>query len=291
MSNSANNTNVLGIASQAADQSEALATAEALSANVAKALEPRHVGCSTFFTLPEGYKLEDVTSQLEKALPTRSRAQGTVNLGDVPSLLAYCTDQVAQERGYIYADPNTLTITAVFNDQRSTLHPGWRDHRATYTAQYTPEFKKWKENNGKAMGQQEFAEFIEDNYADLAGTDAQVLLAVATTIQATSGINFSSARRLQDGQTQLTYNEVIDAKAGSDGALKIPQTFTLGLRIFANGDGYKLTARLKYRLAAGGSVKFWYELDRADRAVEDAFAGYVNTVREQSGYTVLIGRP
>ena len=35
----------------------------------------------------------------------------------------------------------------------------------------------------------------------------------------------------------------------------------------------------------------WYELDRPERAVEDAFAGYVNTVREQSGYAVLIGRP
>ena len=121
------------------------------------------------------------------------------------------------------------------------------------------------------------------------GQVAQNLLAVATTIRATNGINFSSARRLQDGQTQLTYNEVIDAKAGTDGALKIPQTFALGLRIFKNGEGYKLTARLKYRINSG-QVKFWYELERPERAVEDAFTGYVETVREQSGYTVLIGK-
>ena len=140
------------------------------------------------------------------------------------------------------------------------------------------------------MGQTEFAEFLEDNFADLAGADAQTLLNVATTIQATTGINFASARRLQDGQTQLTYNEVVDAKAGADGALKIPQTFALGLRIFKNGDAYKLTARLKYRLH-GGSVKFWYELDRPERAIEDAFTGYVATVREKSGYRVLIGMP
>ena len=38
---------------------------------------------------------------------------------------------------------------------------------------------------------------------------------------------------------------MIDAKAGADGALKIPQAFNLGLRIFKNGEGYKLTARLK----------------------------------------------
>jgi uncharacterized protein YfdQ (DUF2303 family) len=267
---------------------EALALAEQLMANTAATLKPVTIDEATFVTLPPGYSLENITAQLEKANPNRNRAQGTVVLGDVDSLLAYCDDQQMQDSGYIYADPDRLTITAVFNDQRNPSVPGWRDHRASFSATTTPEMKKWLANDKKQMGQTEFAEFLEDNFADLAGADAQTLLNVATTIQATTGINFASARRLQDGQTQLTYNEVVDAKAGADGALKIPQTFALGLRIFKNGDAYKLTARLKYRLHSG-SVKFWYELDRPERAVEDAFAGYVATVREKSGYRVLIG--
>ncbi|WP_343593793.1 DUF2303 family protein [Paracidovorax wautersii] len=283
-------TNVLATLGHAEEKPAALRVAEALAASVASALETRHEGTATLITLPDGYRVEDITALVEKTQPARNRPQGIVGLGDVPSLLAYCADQVAQERGYIYADPDSRTITAVFNDQRSTLFHGWRDHRAVFAATFTPEFKKWLEQSGKPMSQQEFSEFIEDNYADLNGEDGQTLLNVATTIQATTGINFSSARRLQDGQSQLTYNEVIDAKAGSDGALKIPQTFTLGVRIFKNGDGYKLTARLKYRLAGGG-VKFWYELDRPERAVEDAFNGYVQTVREKTGYTVLTGKP
>jgi hypothetical protein len=64
----------------------------------------------------------------------------------------------------------------------------------------------------------------------------------------------------------------------------------LGLRIFKNGEGYKLKARLKYRLAGGG-VKFWYELDRPERAIENAFAGYIEKVQADSGYRVLIGNP
>lgn len=281
-------TNTLGISSFE-DTPEALSIAEKLAANVAGTLAPRTIGNATFVTLPDGYNIQDISAKIEATLPHRHRAQGVVQLGDVPSLLAYCNDQVAQERGYIYADPDARTITAVFNDQRSTLAPGWRDHRAHFAAAYTPEFKKWMDKNGQAMGQTEFAEFVEDNLADIQGDQAQTLLAVATTIQATNGINFSSARRLQDGQTQLTYNEVIDAKAGTDGALKIPQTFALGLRIFKNGEGYKLTARLKYRINSG-QVKFWYELERPERAVEDAFTGYVETVRSESGYTVLIGK-
>lgn len=281
-------TNTLGAIGAAATECEALQIAEQLAASVAGALQLRNHGNATFATLPAGYQLQDITAKIEQAEPQRSRKQGVVILGDVASLLAYCADQAAQDYGYIYADPDSRTIAAVFNDQRDV--PGWRDHRAHFTAQITPECKRWLEHDKKAMGQAEFSEFIEDNFADLNGQDAQTLLNVATTIQASTGINFNSARRLQDGQVQLTYNEVIDAKAGADGALKIPQTFTLGLRIFKNGDGYKLTARLKYRLASG-SVKFWYELERPERAIEDAFTGYVNTVREKSGYTVLIGKP
>jgi hypothetical protein len=88
---------------------------------------------------------------------------------------------------------------------------------------------------------------------------------------------------------QLGYTEVIDAKAGADGALTIPREFTLGLRLFKNGGGYALKARLKYRLG-GGNVKFWYELDRPERAIEDAFNGYIEQVKTESGYSVLIGQ-
>ncbi len=283
---------ILGTSLDAAhDKAEPLLLAESLMASTAAALAPIHVGDTVFSVLPPGFRRDDITDAVEKAQTLRNRPQGTVHLGDVGSLLTYCTDQVAQNQGYIYADPDARTITAVFNDQKSTLAPGWRDHRAVFKAEYTPEFSKWLNKNGpgNSMGQTEFAEFIEDNFADLAGDDAKNLLTVATTIQAASGINFSSAKRLQNGQTQLTYNETIDAKAGTDGALQIPQTFNLGLRIFKNGGGYKLIARLKYRLHSGG-VKFWYELDRPERAVEDAFTGYVQEVRDKSGYTVLIGK-
>lgn len=240
---------------------------------------------------PKDYQLHDLSSAVEKAQPVRNRKQGTVTIKSLDSLLAYCADQVATEAGYIYADPDHRTITAVFNDQRGAP-AGWRDHRAVFKAEYTPEFSKWMGRNGhtNAMAQTDFAEWIEDNMADIQEPGAQQLLEVATTIQATTGINFSSAKRLQNGQVQLAYTETIEARAGQGGALEIPREFTLGLRIFKNGGGYLVKARLKYRLHTGG-VKFWYELDRPERAVEDAFKGYVDTLTEKSGYQVLLGSP
>lgn len=265
---------------------EALAIADQLATSLAATMAPRETKGVTTVLAPAGYSLHDITDKIEKAQPYRNRKTGTTALLSLDSFITYVDEQERADEGYIYANPERLTITAVFNDYRDL--PGWRDHRATYEAAYTPEFKRWAEHNRKAMSQTEFAEFIEDNLADLTGNEGRSLLEVATTIQAKTDINFSSAKRLDNGQVQLGYTEVIDAKAGSDGALNIPREFTLGLRIFKNGDGYAIKARLKYRLHSG-TVKFWYELDRPERAVEDAFQGYIEQVKERTTYTVLIG--
>lgn len=271
------------------DTPELFNIAEHLMNQAAAALRPETVGHAYFVNVPPGYRHEDVTLQVRKAAPAPHRKQGVIELASVESFIIFCKEQECEKTGYIYASHDTRTMTAVFNDNRS-LDAGWRDHQAKFQAKFTPEFQRWLDNNGysRAKNQSEFAEFIEDNLADITEPAAQQLLEVATTIQAKTDINFSSAKRLHDGQVQLGYTESINASAGANGALQIPKEFALGLRIFRNGDGYKLRARLKYRLASG-QVKFWYELDRPERAVEDAFTGYINAVGERSGYVVLLG--
>lgn len=269
---------------------DAMAYATALNALAGAALEPANINGHHFVMVPKDFKREDITEAVEKAQPVPTRKRGTVALKDVASFLAYCQHQGCADTGYIYADPDARTMTAVFNDHRNVDDGGWRDHRATLKAEYTPEFERWLRNSAQHKNQSEFSDFIEDNFADLAGDDAQLLLNVATTIQAKTDINFSSAKWLESGQVQLTYNEVINATAGANGALIIPKSFSLGLKLFKNGAGYLIKARLKYRLGQGG-VKFWYELDRPEKSVEDAFAGYVDQVRNESGYGVLLGAP
>jgi uncharacterized protein YfdQ (DUF2303 family) len=283
--------NIPGTLEAKAALCDAIQIGQVMTALAAAVSEPSQIDGYHFATVPAGYTHKDVTDLVEKTQPTPNRKRGTVVVKDMSSLLAYCDAQQvankAQATGFIYADPDKRSITAVFNDQRDSV-AGWRDHRAEFTSEYTPEFKKWLNNDKQQRGQTEFAEFIEDNFADITEPAAQALLDVATTIQAKTDINFSSAKRLQNGQVQLQYTETIDARAGANGALEIPKEFTLGLRIFKNGSGYKIKARLKYRLH-GGAIKFWYELDRPERSIEDAFAGYVEQVRETSGYVVLLG--
>ena len=241
--------------------SDAQYTARVIADLAATASTPIENGDSIHILAPVGFVLHDISVAVEKMRDRPCRVKGDVRLSSLDSLLTIVKEQAEATKelefatsanGYIYADPDSRTITAVFNDQKNGM-PGWRDHRASFTAEFTPEFSRWRERNGsnRAMTQGEFAEFIEDNIADIPEPGAQQLLEVATTIQAKTNIAFSSAKRLQDGQTQLGYTETIDATAGVNGALSIPKGFELGLRIFKNGEGYKLKARLKYRLGGG----------------------------------------
>lgn len=247
-------------------------------------------GDAHFLVLPPDFKHIDLTKAIEGALPEPHRKSGVVALADLPSFLEYVGDQGAQDCTYIYASPDTRTLTAVLNEheQGHGSLPGWRDFRVSYTAELSREFSAWHKNDRKPMDQEEFATFVEDNIADIAEPTGETMLQVALTLQAKTEVAFSSHRRLDNGQVQLTYTENIDARAGA-GDIMIPREFALGLRLFKNGDGYKVRARLKYRLG-GGKVKFWYELDRVENAIEDAFKAYVDQARA-SGYTVLIGRP
>jgi uncharacterized protein YfdQ (DUF2303 family) len=244
---------------------------------------------TTHLVLPEGYKHVDLTAAVLAAQPAPVRKAGSVVLSDIGSFKTYVEDQGSVNGGYIYADPDGRTLTAVLNDQvQGDATAGWRDFRAVYQVELSREFDKWMRNNKQPMEQEQFAIFLEDNIADVCEPSGETLLSIALTLQAKNEVNFSTSRRLDNGQVQFTYTENIDARAGT-GSIEIPREFTIGLRLFKNGEGYKIRARLKYRLGAG-KVKFWYELDRPENSIEDAFKAYIKQASD-TGFTVLIGKP
>ena len=237
--------------------------------------------------LPPGWKREDLTTLVAAQKRAPARKRGSIELHDAASFIIYCEDQAASTEGYLYAITEKRCIVAVFNDHQAG--PGWQDHRATLALNLTREADLWMRNNGQQMEQEAFATFLEDNIADVVEPSGETLLKIALTLQAKTDVNFRSSRRLDNGQVQLQYVETIDARAG-DGSLEIPREFTIGIRLFKNEAGYKLRARLKYRLG-NGKVKFWYELDRPLDAIEDAFKGKADEVQEKCGYPLLYGVP
>lgn len=265
-------------------------TIEKVGALTVAAANVRSIGDAHFLILPPDYKHVDVTKAIEAAMPEPHRKSGNVVMSDLNSFMQFVVDQAAPEDCYIYAHPDSRTMVAVLNDhgQGHEGMPAWRDFRVSYTAELSREFSAWYKNDRQPMEQEAFATFLEDNVADISEPSGETMLQVALTLQAKTEVAFSSHRRLDNGQVQLSYTENIDARAGA-GDIMIPREFAIGLRLFKNGDGYKVRARLKYRLGAG-KVKFWYELDRVENAIEDAFKAYVDKART-SGFTVLIGKP
>jgi len=272
------------------DNNNGLAKAiEEIGAMALAAAAPHEVENTFHVVVPEGHKLIDLTAAIEKAGYAPHRKTGTVHLNEIASFNVFVADQGKAGKVYIYADPDARTLTAVLNDHvHGDEEAGWRDHRAIFKAELSREFDTWMRNNKVPMEQEAFAIFLEDNIADVVVPSGETLLQVALTLQAKTEVNFSSQRRLDNGQVQLAYSETIDARAAA-GSIEIPREFAIGARLFKNGEGYKVRARLKYRLG-GGKVKFWYELDRPETVIEDAFQAYINSARE-NGFTVLLGKP
>ena len=171
----------------------------------------------------------------------------------------------------------------------------WGDHRVVLALESSPEWARWTGNAGKDLPQVQFAEFLEENAPDVvvpaaaakAPNSAQ-MLDVALTLQAKTEVAFSSGVRLSNGQAQLQYHEVINATAGADGKLEVPERFYLSLRPFVGVSAYLVEARLRYRIS-GGKLTFRYDLARLHRVIEDVCKDTVQQLSEGLKLPVLIG--
>lgn len=220
------------------------------------------------------------------SMPTRKT--GHPNLFTAESLSTFVNDHKGDGTA-LYADTENRRIVAVLNGH-STDRPGWGDLQATLRLRETPEWQLWMGRNGKIAKQTEFAEHIEDCLADIVEPEGAVMLELAQHFQAAVKVNFRSARQLADGQRQLVYEETIDAKAGQRGEITIPQLFVVGVAPFEGSAGYRIQARLRYRLA-DGQLFIGYVLDRPDKVVRAAFDDVLAEVEETTGLKSLSGTP
>lgn len=238
---------------------------------------------------PGGYTTIDLTGDQYREYPRRKR--GTVATVDVASFAAYHAKH-ADEGAEVFADLDAATVTAVL-DAHTAGQARWQEHRLVLAMRKTQQWITWTSQNRVLMSQADFAEFLEDNAADIAPdgpVTAAELLEIAQEFQAHTKVNFSSGRRLQSGQTQFTYTEQIDATAGERGTLAIPSEFELGIRPFEDCDGYRIRARFRYRLA-DGALRLGYHLDDPAGKFRAAVNDVVEKAEDACGAPVMRGRP
>lgn len=241
--------------------------------------------------IPDGYELET----FEHMLPAPLRKKGTLMMTDRDSFIDFVMREGSLASCRIYADvnfaKNKVCLTAVINDNAETA-PNWRDYRVIYEPPKSVEWSTWTANDGKAMTQAAFANFLEENVKDIAtipdmpsGTQ---ILAMALDFEAKKEFLFKSAIRQQSGTVSI---ECVDREDDTTiKKMEFFQRFGIGIGPFFNGQMYQLLARLKYQ-TGNAKLTFWYELIRPDLILQDATNDLIKAIRDTTGFPVFYGQP
>ena len=227
-----------------------------------------------------------------------ARRAGTVRVRNVAAFAAYFGKH-ADEHSEVYGDLEAATVTAVLDAHRGSDHDDgeddasarWQQHRLVLALKTTQAWDAWLEFDRKMMPQVAFAEFLEDNYRDLAPegpVKAADLLEAAQHFTASTKTEFISGQRLRSGDLEIVLNEQTTAAAGKQRKIEIPEEFSLAIAPYEDCGRSLITARFRYRVS-NGSLLLGYFLNQPERVREDAVREIAEQVANETEREVWLG--
>ena len=245
---------------------------------------------ATPFDHPKGGKAVRLPNgsiqHLEPIDAVLTHVKQSVKMIDAESFVAYVNRfKGGGDKTTIFADYTGPKIKACI-DYHEKDRPDYLHHDVTFVPPWSEQWARWRGIDGKAMSQTDFAEFIEENMADVVDPAGAVFLDLVTGLQAKKKVSFESGIRLHDGSNQLTYNEEIEAKGRN--TMLIPSEFSIGVPIFYQGAAYKVRAFLRYRIDEG-RLLFTIKINRRLFVEQTAFSDITKLISEKTGLTVLNG--
>lgn len=272
--------------------------------------------------VPQGKTLESIKPHLDAWLDRPRRKEGIAVLQTLESLIAHANrHKTAHSAAFIDRYGNTPKMLVVFDyhekseipdgaethAERGEGRPDWLRHRGRYDFPFSPEWLAWTNQAGKEMGQEAFAEFLEDRAVDLIHPDlaiegtknlvALLGLTMATPsrmVELSRGLALTENRRVQQavsigsGEMKISY---ATEHQGQDGAeLKVPGAFLIAIPVFRAGDRFQVFVRLRYRVRSG-AVSWAYTLERVDDVREVAIDEAIQDLQEGTGLPVFVGTP
>lgn len=258
------------------------------SAGVSAALALQHADPdSTKFEVAEGVPLILAQPQvkiisLEHLLPAPVRPRVAVQLTSKEDLINYLTQQAKREgdNPAIFADRDHLTLTA-FLDYHRPGAPSWCLHRVTVAYKESHQFARWKAANGKKMGQEEFATFLEENITDILNPTGADVVTFATHLEVTRTERFKEARNLANGEVNFTFTN----ESSGDSAVKFPTEMTLSLPLWINGDHIAIKTKLYYRVIEG-RLSFWFKLMHLEETIDHLWNEHIGWLRSEAEGTL-----
>lgn len=247
--------------------------------------------------------LRVVNLQGDEYLDWPARKRGTVTVRNVASFRQYY-EKHHDDASEVFADLDAGTVTAVLDAHGTYTQGGggedgarWQTHRLILALQLTQPWKDWTAQDRKFMGQEAFAEFLEEHASDVDGSGkvkTMDLYEAAQHFKATLKVNVKSAKRLQDGQTQFEYTEEIQSAGrpgAGNGTIEMPNEFDLAIRPYEDAVARPVAVKLRYRIGDGGRLALGYFMNEPARVAREAVAEVVAKLAEECSVTVMHGQP
>ncbi|GAA1026871.1 hypothetical protein GCM10009557_06120 [Virgisporangium ochraceum] len=240
------------------------------------------------FRLGDKVQVVDLTTDQYRDVPARKT--GTVHVRDVGSFVAYWAKHSTKGVSEVYADRGRCTVTAVL-DAHATGIAGWGEHRLVLTLVHSSALTAWLGADGRLMPQEQFAEFLDDNRADIHSPSAAEMLEIAQTLEGTTKVDWQAGHRIADGQRRIGFVETSTARAGQKGELAIPTVIQVAVPVFEGAEqAHVLEARFRHRIE-GGALKLGFKLARPQDVITSAFDHALGELGEACDATVLRGTP
>jgi uncharacterized protein YfdQ (DUF2303 family) len=235
-----------------------------------------------------GAQVERINYKNEGDTPTRKT--GTVTVFDAASFNMVIADNKDAGACSIYIDRNPLSpkVTAVMNGHGKE-GAGWGDFRCHLEFRPTPQWQKWRVNDGKMLSQVEFAEFLEQNMEDVAEPPGAELLELCTQLQIIRTVNFRSKVTLSSGAMRFMHDQDDQASVGA-GEVQVPTDIMLGIAPIFGLPSYKIPARLRYRLT-GGKLTLGYKLQRIEATLGTILEDVIEKIEKGTNISMLAGTP
>jgi uncharacterized protein YfdQ (DUF2303 family) len=255
-----------------------------------EAMEPRREELIHYVAAPAGTTLHSLEKfQYPHGIPP-SRIVAAPRFQDSASFCSY-VNTFKDSRTRVLADVETVTFLALLDYHGAGALPDgipeFVSHRASFPLKHSDQWKLWMGQNDKLIPQAEFAEFLEDNRADVVDPDSATLVEIARDLTAHTDVNFASKINVVNGSAVLKYDEQVTASV-RQGQILIPEMFSIRIPVFYGEEPTVIKARLRFRIG-DGKLKFQYKLYRPQEVRQLAFDEAVGDIAAAVGISVLQG--
>lgn len=246
--------------------------------------------------VPEGFNLQVPHEALKRALKLEKaplRLAGQAKHQELDSFIAHL-NRFKDSSSVVWADPAGVALMAVLNYHEGPVGPRWCDHRSTYACPLSRQWQLWMGAAGASFNQDQFADLLEENAADLASPEdgdqsgavaPARLMDVARSLRVHSKSTFERSVNVTTGESSL-----VAKVENSETSTRVPTAFMLGIPVFEAGEGYRLEARLRLRMENGRPL-FSFVIPAALAAKTLAFNEVRDRVAKETGLPVYAGTP